>query len=66
MVTLVKKKKKAKKFASKSKLNKNLSLFINNKELANLKAVYKKGELRFDSKEIAKGILEDLGRGIIK
>lgn len=66
MVILVKKKKKEKKLASKSKLNKNLSLFINNKELANLKAAYKKGKLRFDSKEIAKGILEDLGRGIIK
>lgn len=66
MVTLVKKKKKEKKFVSKSKLNRNLNPFINNKELSNLKTAYKKGKLNFDSREIAKGILEDLGRGIIK
>ena len=35
-------------------------------ELTKLKSKYKKGLLKFSSREIADAILEDLGQGIIK
>ena len=35
------------------------------KELAKLKADYKSGKLKFDSKEIAKSLLNDFKRGLL-
>ena len=39
--------------------------FSSKKELARLKAAYKKGKLKFDSKEVAKSILNDCKRGLL-
>ena len=39
--------------------------FSSKKELARLKAAYKKGKLKFDSKEIAKSILNDFKHGLL-
>ena len=67
-------KKKTKQRTEKSKLLTNLmksdlatSPYIKNKkELAQLKAAYKAGTLKFDSKEIAESILENFRRGFRK
>ncbi len=39
--------------------------FSTQKELAMLKAAYKSGKLKFDSKEIAKSILNDCKQGFM-
>lgn len=39
--------------------------FATKKELARLKAAYKKGKLKFDSKETAKSILNNFKRGLL-
>ena len=39
--------------------------FASKKELAKLKAAYKSGELKFDSKEVAKSLLNDCKRGLL-
>ncbi len=39
--------------------------FSSKKELARLKAAYKKGKLKFDSKEIARSILNDFKHGLL-
>ena len=39
--------------------------FSSKKELARLKATYKKGKLRFDPIEVAKSILNDCKRGLL-
>jgi anti-sigma28 factor (negative regulator of flagellin synthesis) len=40
--------------------------FSSKKELARLKADYKSGKLKFDSKEVAKSILNDCKRGLLE
>ena len=39
--------------------------FASKKELARLKASYKSGKLKFDSKEVAKSILNDFKHGLL-
>ena len=39
--------------------------FPSKAELAKLKAAYKSGKLKFDSKEVAKSILNDFKRGLL-
>ena len=39
--------------------------FPSKKELAKLKTAYKSGKLKFDSKEIAKSILNDFKQGLL-
>ena len=39
--------------------------FSSKKELARLKAAYKSGKLKFDSKEVAKSVLNDFKRGLL-
>ena len=39
--------------------------FSSKKELASLKAAYKKGKLKFDPKEVAKSILNDCKHGLL-
>ena len=39
--------------------------FSSKKDLAKLKAAYKSGKLKFDSKEVAKSILNDCKRGLL-
>lgn len=47
------------------KKQKNIKRIVNKlEELKKLKSLYKKGLLKFGSKEIAEAMLEDLGTGI--
>ena len=39
--------------------------FTSKKDLAKLKAAYKSGKLKFDSKEVAKSILNDFKHGLV-
>ena len=51
-------------FRKKRKLTKTLGK--HKKELSQIKAAYKKGRLKFNSKEVAKTILRDLKHGLTR
>ncbi len=63
VMRLIQKKSKQQKILNKEEPTFNLTT---KKELAQLRAAYKSGKLKFDSNEVAKAILNDCKKGLLE